>query len=42
MSNKEIQKVRELVANLCFDHQRMSSSGQYYYEELCKLLNIEL
>lgn len=42
MSNKEIQKVRELVANLCFDHQRMSSSGQYYYEELCKLLDIEL
>ena len=43
MTQKEkLEKVKELVTNLCFDHQRMSSSGQYYYEEICKILDIKL
>ena len=43
MNQKEkIERVRELLSWLSFDHQRMSSSGQQFYEEICKLLDIKL
>lgn len=39
---EKIERVRELLSWLSFDHQRMSSSGQQFYEEICKLLDVRL
>ena len=36
-----IKKVTNLVADLGWDYDRMSSSGQQVYDELCDLLNIK-
>jgi len=38
----DIQKLQMLVNNLGWDYDRMSSSGQATYEEICKILKIEL
>jgi hypothetical protein len=38
----EIEKLQMLVNDLGWDYDRMSSSGQETYEEICKILKIEL
>ena len=38
--NKKTQEVKELIALLGFDYDRMSSSGQETYDKICDLLNI--
>ena len=35
------QKVKDLVFELGWDYDRMSSSGREYYDELCSILNLE-
>lgn len=42
MTEGKIERVKELLFWLSFDHQRMSSSGKEFYEEICKLLNVKL
>tara|TARA_R110000803_G_C11732503_1_gene289858 strand:- start:332 stop:454 length:123 start_codon:yes stop_codon:yes gene_type:complete len=39
---KDMKKIQMLVADLGWEYDRMSSSGQETYEELCKILKIEL
>ena len=34
-------QVTKLVVDLCWDYDRMSSSGQETLDNLCKVLNIE-
>ena len=41
MSNKNYEKLRELVLDLGWDCQRMSSSGIETYNAICRMLNIE-
>lgn len=41
-TEEKLERVKTLVSWLSFDHQRMSSSGQQFYEEICKLLEIKL
>lgn len=41
-TEEKLVRVKTLMFGLSFDHQRMSSSGQQYFEEICKLLNIKL
>ena len=42
MNNQEkINKLLQLVADLGWDYDRMSSSGQKTYDDICKLLGIE-
>tara|TARA_Y100001972_G_scaffold121709_1_gene166169 strand:- start:785 stop:916 length:132 start_codon:yes stop_codon:yes gene_type:complete len=36
--DRQLEKVKDLVDDLGWEHQRMSSSGQKTYEELCKVL----
>ena len=38
---KKISKIINLVDDLGWEHQRMSSSGQETYEKLCLLLGLE-
>lgn len=38
MEDRQLEKVKNLVDDLGWDYQRMSSSGQETYEELCKVL----
>tara|TARA_R100000808_G_scaffold25073_1_gene61346 strand:- start:34092 stop:34268 length:177 start_codon:yes stop_codon:yes gene_type:complete len=38
---KKISKIIKMVDDLGWDYQRMSSSGQETYEELCLLLGLE-
>ena len=38
---KKVSKILSLVDDLGWEHQRMSSSGQETYEELCSLLNLD-
>ncbi len=38
MSVKELEEVKDLIDDLGWEHQRMSSSGQESYEKVCKLL----
>jgi len=35
---KRLDKIKDLVDDLGWEHQRMSSSGQESYEKLCKVL----
>lgn len=35
------EEVKKLIEDLKWEYQRMSSSGQKTYEEICKLLNIK-
>lgn len=39
--NGNITDIKELVADLGWDYERMSSSGQETFDKLCELLNIE-
>ena len=39
---EKLERVKELLSWLSFDHQRMSSSGQQFYEEICNLLDVRL
>ncbi len=41
ISIKKISKILNLVDDLGWEHQRMSSSGQETYEKLCLLLGLE-
>ncbi len=41
-TQEKLVRVKTLMFGLSFDHQRMSSSGQQYFEEICKLLDIKL
>jgi len=34
-------QITKLVVDLCWDYDRMSSSGQETLDKLCKILNIE-
>ena len=34
-------QVTKLIVDLCWDYDRMSSSGQKTLDKLCKVLNIE-
>jgi hypothetical protein len=34
-------KVKKLISYLAWDYDRMSSSGQMVYDEICELLEIE-
>jgi len=40
--NEKMNRIQDLVYNMGWDYDRMSSSGQLYYAELCELLNIEM
>ena len=35
---KRLDEIKDLVDDLGWEHQRMSSSGQESYEKLCKVL----
>lgn len=39
--NGNITDIKELVADLGWDYERMSSSGQETYDKLCELLDIQ-
>ena len=41
-TQEKLVRVKPLMFGLSFDHQRMSQSGQEYFEEICKLLDIKL
>ena len=41
MEKADLEKIRDLVDDLGWDYDRMSSSGQETYEQLCKLLGWE-
>jgi hypothetical protein len=41
ISIKKVSKIIKMVDDLGWDYQRMSSSGQETYEELCLLLGLE-
>ncbi len=41
-TQEKLIRVKTLMFGLSFDHQRMSSSGQQHFEEICKLLDIKL
>jgi hypothetical protein len=41
MTLNRYEKIQDIVVALGWDYQRMSQSGQEYYEELCNLLNIK-
>tara|TARA_R100000278_G_scaffold14779_1_gene15334 strand:+ start:798 stop:977 length:180 start_codon:yes stop_codon:yes gene_type:complete len=38
ITNKDLKEIKNLVDDLGWEHQRMSSSGQESYEKLCKVL----
>ena len=39
---EKLVRVKTLMFGLSFDHQRMSTSGQQYFGEICNLLDIKL
>jgi hypothetical protein len=41
MTQKELEKLKDLVWDLAFDCQRMSQSGVEQYNEICKILKLE-
>ncbi len=41
-TQEKLVRVKTLMFGLSFDHQRMSQSGQEYFEEICKILEIKL
>lgn len=41
-TEEKLVRVKTLMFGLSFDHQRMSQSGQQFFEELCEILDIEL
>lgn len=41
-AQEKLVRVKTLMFGLSFDHQRMSSSGQQHFKEICKLLDILL
>ena len=41
LTKKQLEKVKDLVDDLGWEHQRMSSSGQDSYEKLCRVLGWE-
>lgn len=41
-TEEKLVRVKTLIFGLSFDHQRMSQSGQEYFEEICKLLDVKL
>ena len=41
MKKEDLEKIEELVEDLGWEHQRMSSSGQESYEKLCVILGWE-
>lgn len=41
LNDKQLEKVKDLVDDLGWEHQRMSSSGQDSYEKLCRVLGWE-
>lgn len=41
-TEEKLVRVKTLIFCLSFDHQRMSQSGQEYFEEICKLLDVKL
>jgi hypothetical protein len=42
IQREKIERVKELLFWMSFDHQRMSSSGQQFYEEICNILEVKL
>ena len=38
LTAKQLEQVKDLVDDLGWEHQRMSTSGQDSYEKLCKVL----
>ena len=42
VESKKVEKAKELIEELGFDYQRMSGSGQITYNQICKLLGIEV
>jgi len=40
-AQSKTEKVKEIVFELGWDYDRMSSSGREYYDELCAILNLE-
>ena len=41
MTNEKKQKLIKLIGDLGWDYDRLSSSGQEVYNELCDLLGIQ-
>lgn len=41
LTEKQLEKVKDLVDDLGWEHQRMSSSGKESYEKLCRILGWE-
>ncbi len=40
MSHDELlKKLSELIENMAFDYDRMSTSGQQTYEEICSIMS---
>lgn len=42
ISKTKLEKIQNLVNDLGWDYDRMSSSGQETYDELCKVLGLEM
>ena len=41
LTAKQLEQVKDLVDDLGWEHQRMSTGGQDSYEKLCKVLGWE-
>ena len=39
--NEKTKRIIKLIADLDFEYDRMSSSGQKIYDTICELLNIQ-
>ena len=39
--NQILENIEDMVGDLGWDYDRMSSSGQETYDKLCELLNIQ-
>lgn len=42
ISKTKLEKIQNLVNDLGWDYDRMSSSGQETYDKLCKVLGLEM
>ena len=42
MTKTKLEKIEDLVYDLGWDYDRMSSSGQETYEKLCKVLSLKM
>ena len=41
LNSLSLEQLKELIADLGWEYDRMSSSGQESYDEICEKLNIQ-